>query len=192
MGDDISIVSAHVYFRVCLAAHLNTNRVSLGVFEEVMRQKAEHGWSWGLSYGSLMVTHDPSNAANSRCSSGRTATLLLFFSRNETAAFVQKSFVKSPFLSRAQCPRSRGPSSAISALCEWRVVTREPQMGGRWGVDGFHTVHGHSVDCLAPEKKITEAACVPVHVHVSCVCLRMEERQECSSWCHGNRLSGVV
>lgn len=87
-------------------------------------------------------------------------------------------------LAHTQLPREHGPSSAVTVLCEWRVVTKEPQMGGRWEADGFHTVHGHPVGRLAPEKKITQAACVPV--------LMMEERQECSSWCHGNRLSGVV
>lgn len=35
-------------------------------------------------------------------------------------------------------------------------------MGGRWEADGFHTVHGHPVGCLAPEKKITKAVCVCV------------------------------
>lgn len=43
MGEDVRIVLGLVYFCVRLPAHMNTNRMSLGVFEEVMRQKAGHG-----------------------------------------------------------------------------------------------------------------------------------------------------
>lgn len=45
MGDDVRIVLGLVYFCLRWPAHMNMNRVSLGVFEEVMRQKAGHGWS---------------------------------------------------------------------------------------------------------------------------------------------------
>lgn len=45
MGDDVRVVLGLVYFCLRWPAHMNMNRVSLGVFEEVMRQKAGHGWS---------------------------------------------------------------------------------------------------------------------------------------------------
>lgn len=55
-GDDIS----HLFVPYLLSTfyqHVWTG-ASDGVFEKVMRQKAAHGWSRRLSYGSSAVTHE--------------------------------------------------------------------------------------------------------------------------------------
>lgn len=56
-SDNISHLLGPCLCLCMLYQHIWT-QTSHGVFEAVMRQKAADGWSWGLSYRSLVVTHE--------------------------------------------------------------------------------------------------------------------------------------
>lgn len=173
-----------LFLRAFASTYEHESRVSrcVCVFEEVMRQKAGHGWSWGPSYGSLMVTYDPSNAVNSGGGGGHRRLYCYYYFRNKTAVLSRThtaSTLTRPLL---------GCRCAVWVTCRHQGATDGRKVRGWW------FSHGSWSFCGLPRSweenyQSRVCACVPVHTHVLCACLMMEE---CSSWCHGNRLSSVV
>lgn len=181
-----------------LPAHMNTN-LSHGVFEEVMRQKAGHGWSWGLSYGSSVLTHKVHRPSVHRpidqtvwtlslelltdwncfhwfgVTGSHTAIFLIFFLKISNI-YIRKW---SLFLSRVH-GFHMGCQFAVWVTCCHQGATDERKERGWW------VSHGSWPFCWLAgswEENYWTPACVR---------MVMEERQEYSRWCHGNRLSSFV